>query len=211
MHRLFIIGAGGHGKVIADIAMKCGYREIAFFDDNAKGECMGIPIKGKCGDTQQYADKESDFIIAIGNNKIRRMLADKLQLNWVTLIHPSAQIGINVKLGAGTVVMANAVINPSASVGSHCIVNTAAIVEHDNVLEDFVHISPNAALGGTVHIGQQTHIGIGATVKNNVTITSCCTIGAGAVVTKDITETGIYTGIPARKKCIIKNSSRKAP
>ena len=96
--------------------------------------------------------------------------------------------------------MAGAVINACASVGEHCIINTRAVVEHDNVIEDYVHISPNAALGGTVRVGEQTHIGIGASVRNNIEICEGCIIGAGAAVVKNMTESGTYVGVPARVK-----------
>ena len=95
--------------------------------------------------------------------------------------------------------MANACINSSANIGKHCIINTGAIVEHDNQLEDYVHISPNATLCGTVKIGESTHIGAGVTVKNNINVTRNCTIGAGAVVVKNIEKEGIYVGVPAKK------------
>ena len=95
--------------------------------------------------------------------------------------------------------MANAVINPCASVGRHCIINTAAVVEHNDRLGDWVHISPRAALGGTVTVGDMTHIGIGAAVRNNTDICGGCVIGAGAAVVKSITEVGTYAGVPARR------------
>ena len=95
--------------------------------------------------------------------------------------------------------MANACINSSARIGKHCIINTGAIIEHDNIIENFVHISPNSALGGTVRIGENTHIGIGSVVKNNITICKNCTVGAGAVVVKNIEKEGTYIGVPAKK------------
>ncbi len=200
MHnRLVIIGAGGHGKVVADIALKNGYTNICFADDNVTAECMGFPILCTSADVALHNDGETDFVIAVGNNTIRKKIATRCNLPWATLIHPSAQIGTNVTLGAGTVVMAGAVINPCTWVGCHCIINTCAIVEHDNVIEDFAHISPNAALGGTVLVGEGAHIGIGATVKNNIKICGLCTVGAGAVVVNDITEPSIYIGVPAKK------------
>ena len=96
--------------------------------------------------------------------------------------------------------MANSCINSSAKIGKHCIINTGAIIEHDNIIEDYVHISPNATLGGTVKIGESTHVGIGSIVKNNITICKNCTIGAGAVVVKNILEEGTYVGVPARER-----------
>lgn len=200
MKRLIIIGAGGHGKVVADIAMKCGYKRISFVDDNTTGIYMEYPILGTCEVLQEYNDGETDFVLAVGNNKIRQNLAERLDLPWTTLVHPSAQIGTHVCLGTDTVVMAGAIINPGTAVGKHCIINTHAVVEHDCHLSDYVHISPNAALGGTVHIGAGCHIGIGATVKNNVTICEDCVIGAGAVVVGDVPEPGTYVGVPAHRR-----------
>ena len=197
--RLIIIGAGGHGKVVADTAMRIGYTEISFVDDGVMGECMGLPIIGTTEILKDLNDGRTDFVIGVGNNQIRKRIAESHPVNWVTLIHPSAQIGSHVTIGTGTVVMAGVVINACAQIGEHCIINTSAVIEHDNILEDYVHISPRAVLGGTVHIGGLTHVGIGATVKNNTHICEGCTIGAGAVVVKDITESDVYVGIPAKK------------
>ncbi len=200
MNKLIIIGAGGHGKVIADNALKNGYTDISFIDDSVTGDVMGFPVVGTGSEIDRFNDADTDFIIGIGSNAVRKAIAKEHQLNWVSIIHPSAQIAFNAKIGKGTAVMANAVINACASVGEHCIINTAAVIEHDNVIEDYAHISPNAALGGTVRIGELTHIGIGATVKNNINIYSECIVGAGAVVVKDINEPGVHIGVPAIKK-----------
>ncbi len=197
--RLIIIGAGGHGKVVSDIAARNGYSDICFVDDKAVGDCMGYPIIGKCAQLDEFNDGKTEFVIAVGGNSTRKHIAESYDLNWATLIHPSAQIGSHVTIGEGAVVMANAVINACASIGKHCIVNSGAIVEHDNVLGDYVHISPRAALGGTVTVGDGTHIGIGATVKNNIEICGKCLIGAGAVVVDNIVDSGIYVGVPAKK------------
>jgi sugar O-acyltransferase (sialic acid O-acetyltransferase NeuD family) len=199
MNRLIIVGAGGHGKVIADNALKNGYTDICFVDDKSIGDCMGFPIVGGCADLNKLNNGKTDFIIGIGNSAIRKKIAEEYDINWVTLIHPSAQIAVNVSIGRGTVVMAGAVVNVCATVGEQCIINTCAVVEHDNVIEDYVHISPNVALGGTVFVGKSTHIGIGASVCNNINICGDCMIGAGAVVSKNIVESGTYIGVPARK------------
>lgn len=199
-NRLVIIGAGGHGKVIADIALKIGYTNIAFADDNAVGSCMNYPIICKSTNIELQNDGNTDFVIAVGDNAIRKRIAEEHNVNWVTLIHPSAQIGADVKMGVGTVVMAGAVVNSCATIGEHCIINSSAVIEHENVIEDYVHISPRVALGGAVHVGKGTHIGIGASVKNNLEICENCTIGAGAVVVKNIKEPATYIGIPAKIK-----------
>lgn len=198
-NRLIIIGAGGHGKVIADNALKNGYTDIRFLDDHATGACMGFPIIGTAEDIPQFDDGKTDFLIGVGSNAVRKRIAEEYNLNWVTLIHPSAQIGINVSIGKGTVVMAGSIINSCTTIGEHCIINTGTIVEHDNVIGDYVHLSPGAALGGTVRVETQTHVGIGAVVRNNIEICEMCTIGAGAVVVKNIDHGGTYVGVPAKE------------
>ena len=196
---LVVIGAGGHGKVVADNALRNGYVNIYFLDDNAVGSCMGFSIVGKCSEIEKMNDGNTDFVIGIGNNAIRKVIAERYDVKWATLIHPSAQIAANTSIGEGSVIMAGAVVNACATVGKHCIVNTGAIVEHDNVLENYVHISPSATLGGAVHIGEQTHVGIGSTVINNINVCDSCIIGAGATVIRDINDKGTYVGVPARK------------
>lgn len=204
MHKkVIIIGAGGHAKVIADIIEKSGDEVVGFLDDNKENGATVIKNYKVIGDLNNrfamaVTKKDVEFIIAIGDNKKREEISHSPNLKFYTAIHPSAQIGIDVNIGEGSVIMANSVINSSVQIGKHCIVNTGAIVEHDNIIEDFVHISPNASLGGTVKIGESTHLGIGSIVKNNITICKNCTIGAGAVVVKDILEEGTYVGVPAR-------------
>ncbi len=193
---LIIIGAGGHAKVIADIALKSGYDILGFLDDGKTGTFFGFPVLGSISDINKYSVKT---IIAIGDNGLRAKIAKQFNADFAVLIHPSAQIASDVTLGAGTVVMANAVINASARIGKHCIINTGVVIEHDDVIGDYVHISPNATVCGTVKIGDMSHIGAGAVVKNNVSITDNTTVGIGAAVTKNIENPGIYVGIPVRK------------
>lgn len=201
--KVVIIGAGGHAKVIADIIKKSGDEIIGFLDDNKKKGTNIIKEYKVLGDFNNrfplaIANSDYEFIIAIGDNKKREEISHSPNLKFYTAIHPSAQMGLDVEIQEGTVIMANACINSSAKIGKHCIINTGAIIEHDNIIEDFVHISPNVALGGTVKIGKSTHVGIGSTIKNNITICENCKIGAGAVVVKDIKEEGTYVGVPAK-------------
>lgn len=201
--KVVIIGAGGHAKVIADIIEKSGDEIVGFLDDNKEIGTTIIKEYKVIGDlNNRFAmavTKENlEFIIAIGDNKKREEISHSPNLKFYTAIHPSAQMGLDVEIQEGTVIMANACINSSAKIGKHCIINTGAIIEHDNIIEDFVHISPNVALGGTVKIGKSTHVGIGSTIKNNITICEKCKIGAGAVVVKDIKEEGTYVGVPAK-------------
>ncbi len=196
--KIVIIGAGGHGKVIADIAGKNGYEEIVFLDDNAAiRSCGRYPVIGPSSDAQTM---DADLIVGIGDAGIRRRIQETLdEKHLVTLIHPQAVIAEDVTIGKGSVVMAGAVINPGAEIGKGCIINTCASVDHDCKLGDFVHISAGSHIGGASAIGDQTFVGIGVTVSNQVEITQGCIIGAGAVVIRNIEEAGTYIGVPARK------------
>ena len=194
--RLVIIGASGHGKVIADIAVRNRYENIVFLDDDEDvRECAGFPVIGK---TCEARNIDGDKIVAIGNAKIRERIQSELE-NVVTLIHPAAVISRRVEISEGSVVMAGVVINSDAVIGKGCIINTGASVDHDCKIEDFAHISVGAHVAGTCCISRRTWIGAGATVSNNVNICGDCMIGAGAVVIKDIDKPGTYVGSPARK------------
>jgi sugar O-acyltransferase (sialic acid O-acetyltransferase NeuD family) len=201
--KLIIIGASGHGKVVADIAIKMNkWQNITFLDDDESIKTsMGLEVIGKTADAFTYKE-EADFFVAIGNNAFRERVKENLikeGLNVVSLIHPSAVIGTDVEIGIGTAVMAGVVINSSSRIGKGCIINTSSILDHDNVIEDYVHISPGVNIAGTVKVGKGSWIGIGSVVSNNVNICSGCKVGAGAVVVKDITEPGTYVGVPVRK------------
>ncbi len=197
---VIIIGAGGHGKVIADVVLSSGDKVKGFLDDEAdlQGKSVAeIPVLGVTADYKNFLDCE--FVIAVGNPYVREKISD-LPVKWYTAIHPNAVVSsLGVEIGEGTVVMANAVVNPCAKIGKHCIINTGAIVEHDNVLDDFVHLSPNCVLAGTVKVGKSTHIGAGSCTKQVLNIASDCVFGAGSVIVKDITESGTYAGVPVRR------------
>ena len=193
MKRLVILGASGHGRVAADIAGKNGYDSIAFLDDTKK-TCGRYPVMGE---SARFSEYDCDFFVAIGNPQVRRRMQEMLLTagkQVTTLIHPSAVIGEDVTLGAGTLVAAGAVINPGAVIGRHSNIYPVSCV-----LEDFVHIAVGAHVAGTVSVGAGTWIGAGATVSNNLQICGGCMIGAGAVVIKSITESGTYVGVPAEK------------
>jgi len=201
--KLIIIGASGHGKVVADIAIKMNkWQSIAFLDDDESIKTsMGLEVIGKTAVAVTYKD-EADFFVAIGSNATREKIQEKLMdegLNLVSLVHPSAVIGTDVEVDIGTAVMAGVVINSSSRIGKGCIINTSSSLDHDNLIEEYVHISPGASLAGTVKVGKGSWLGIGSIVSNNVNICSGCKVGAGAVVVKDITEPGTYVGVPVRR------------
>lgn len=198
MKKLGIVGASGHGRVIADIAMRNGYEEIVFFDDNRSiSKCGNYPV---IGNTANVKMANFDIIIGIGNADIRRRIQELVPTErLVTLIHPGAVVAEDVVIGAGTVVMAGAVINPGTHIGKGCIINTCSSVDHDCEIEDYVHIAVGSHLCGNVSVGSGTWIGAGVTVSNNVSIWKDCMIGAGAVIVKNIDFPGTYIGVPARK------------
>lgn len=197
-----IIGAGGHAKVIADIITKSNDNVIGFLDDNLdiqnKTIYLNKTVLGTTKDIDKY--KEYYFVIGIGNNNIRENIANSYDLKWYTAIHPNAIIANEVSIEEGSVAMAGSIINTGTKIGKHCIINTKSSLDHDNIIENYVHISPGATLAGTVHIKEKTWICAGATIINNIAIAKNNIIGAGSVVIKDINkEDSIYVGVPARR------------
>lgn len=189
-----IVGASGHGRVIADIVQACNDTIVGFLDDDENKETLG-----KIADWEKYKDNE--FIIGIGDSEIRERISGMMDgVRWYTAIHPSAIVSSTAIIGEGTAIMPNAVVNAGSIIGRHTIINSGAIVEHDNQIGDFSHISVGAKLGGTVNIGNHTWVGIGAVVGNNKSVCGNCIIGAGAVVVKDIMEAGVYLGVPAKRR-----------
>ncbi len=203
MKSIAIMGASGHCKVIAEIALQNGYDSIVFVDKNPSIEMLGeYLVADEDADLDIFIKAGYDFVVGIGDAKIRskvqQMLVEK-GANIVTLVHPTASIAFDSELGIGTVVMARAVVNPGSKVGDGCIINTCASVDHDNVIGDFAHISVGAHTAGNVTIGDYTWLGIGAVVSNNISICADAFIGAGAAVVKDIVKPGKYAGVPAKK------------
>lgn len=201
--KLLIIGASGHGKVVADIAIKMKkWNNIVFLDDDKSiKSSMGLKVIGKSADVFKHI-YDFDIFIAIGNNITREAIQEKIEAKGVNipiLIHPNAVIGEQVELGGGTVIMAGVIINCCTNIGKGCIINTGSTIDHDNIIEDYVHISPGVNLAGTVKIGRGSWLGIGSKVSNNINIISDCKVGAGTIVIKDIIKSGTYVGIPARR------------
>lgn len=200
MKDVIIIGTGGHAKVIADIVLSARDHLVGFLtSDEGIDSFMGWPVLGRDTEYDKFMDRH--FVIAIGNPVVRERLSNSMDcVKWYTAIHPSASISaIHTLIGDGSVIMANAVVNPYTRIGNHCIINSNATVEHDNWIADFAHISVGAKLAGTVKIGKRTWIGAGATVSNGLSVCQDCMIGAGAVVVKNIELPGTYVGIPAHK------------
>ena len=206
MNRLLLWGAGGHGKVVLDVARSTrAFEIIAFIDDSADGEpatFCGCDVLGNPGLLKSLAGPGySSFVASIGDNSTRaacfaRALAGGL--TPATLIDPSAVISPSAKIGPGTVVMPRAVVNAGAVLGQDCIVNTGAIVEHDCIIGDHVHLAPGSILGGGVEVHAFAVVGLGAAVLPGAEIGEGAVVGAGAVVLEKVPPGVTVAGVPAR-------------
>jgi len=204
MSALLIVGAGGHGKVVAETAELLNRWDSIVFADDKFPELVNIgkwPIVSRVSFFDLEKKGFTDFVVAVGNNNTRLQIQRGLLgsgLSPVSITHPSSIISPTVKLGGGTVVFANAVVNADTVVGDACIINTAASVDHDCVLGDGVHISPGARLAGEVRVGNGSWLGIGASVIQCINIGQNVVVGAGAAVVSDIPDGVIAKGVPAR-------------
>ena len=203
MKSLAIIGAGGNGKVVADIAAILGWIKIEFFDRNwpERDKNGQWPIVGKDTEISNFFRNYDGVFVAIGENKkrgefIKTLL--RLKVNIVNLVHPSAIISSTVKFGVGIVIMPGVVVNIDVKIGSGVILNTNSSVDHDCVLDSNVHLSPGVTLAGNVSVGKNSWVGIGASVKENLCIGNNVVVGAGAVVLTDIKDKSKVIGIPAK-------------
>lgn len=193
MKKLGIFGAGGHAKVVIEIAELNNVDNIYLYEDNkSRSSLFGYSILDNLS-------TEDSCIIAVGSNKSRKYISEKLKNTFIKLFHPNANISKRASLGTGTVVMAGASINSDVKIGKHCIINTNASIDHDCILSDFVHISPNVGLAGNVSIDEGTHIGIGANVIPNIKIGKWCIIGAGAIIISDVPDYSVIVGNPGRE------------
>jgi sugar O-acyltransferase (sialic acid O-acetyltransferase NeuD family) len=199
MNKLAILGLGGHGRVVADIANECGWKTIDFYDKNNK---IGVKNSASQEDFFEKSHTYNGVFVSIGQNDLREEAIIKLKksgANIVNIIHPSVYIGSNVSLGVGIVAMPRVVINTSCRIGDGIILNTGCTIDHDCILENYSHISPGVNIAGNVSIGCNTWIGINASINNNISLGSNITVGAGAAVISDIKNNLTVAGIPARK------------
>lgn len=194
--KLAIIGAGGHGKVVGEIAFLNQYKVIDFFDDRARDiKSYPFNIIDTFSNIKVYLNNYDVFFVAIGDNRIR---GEKIQ--WlkqhnmvvISLVHPKSTISKFSFIGQGTCVMANAVINPGASIKEGVIINTSASIDHDCVVNDYAHISPNCSLSGNVNVGKFTHLGTGTSVHPGINIGNNVNTGIGSKVYKDISDDKVF-------------------
>lgn len=193
---MHIIGAGGHAKVIVDIINLISNKiQGVWVENNIDDNFLTYPL----GDLTNFKLIESkEYIIAIGNNYVRKRIAKELLKSTLVAIHPSSVLANSATVGIGTVCMANTTINADSVIGEHVIINTNASVDHDCKIANFVHISPQVGIAGNVEIGEGTHVGIGACVIQDIKIGKWVTIGAGAVIINDVPDYAVVVGNPGK-------------
>jgi sugar O-acyltransferase (sialic acid O-acetyltransferase NeuD family) len=201
---LYILGAGGHARAVADVVQRHQlFDSIYFLDDrfSDQNEFECRRMVGTCLDFRQFLSDANAFFVAIGDNTTRRRFFDLMQIDGARLpaVLCSPFISSSAGLGAGTLVMPGAIINADARVGDNVIVNSGAIVEHDCIIGDHSHVAPGSIMTGGAQLGSLVTLGAGAVVCPGISICDGVALGAGAVVTKDITEPGRYLGAPAKR------------
>ena len=213
--QVVIYGAGGHGRVVAEIIDQVGdWSIVGFVDDDPalEGSRIGAyPVLGDRRVLQSLRERGVDrCIIAIGSNSARRQLAalvNGLRFELITVIDPGAHISAGAVIGEGSVVEACSVVKTGSSVGRVAIINSCVSIGHDTILAEGVHVSPGASIAGWVEIGEGTHIGMGASVIARVKIGKNVAVGANAAVIRDLPDNVVAVGVPAR---IIKEGPAQA-
>lgn len=198
--RAYVLGAGGHARVVVSALEAVGTTVAGLFDDDPArtgADVDGVPVLGRLADRLPL---DAPLVLAVGSNATRARLAALLdgQVAWATVVHPTAWVHRTATLGPGTVVFAGAVVQPGTTVGAHGIVNTGACIDHDGRLGDFVHVAPGCHLAGTVTLGDGVFCGVGASIVPGVTVGAWTTVGAGGVVVGDLPEKVVAVGVPAR-------------
>jgi UDP-N-acetylbacillosamine N-acetyltransferase len=204
--RVFIYGAGGHAKVVAEVLRLNGHQVAGFIDgvnvDRKGADFYGSKILGGdevLGDLLRAGIKK--FVVGFGDNRHRLKAAERLKamgFELLTALHPNAVCAADVLIGEGTVVASGAVVGPSSRIGRNAIVNTQASLDHDCVVGDGAHVGPGAIVTGVVEVGECAWIGAGAVIADHKSIGAEAIVGAGAVVVKDVPEAVIVMGVPAR-------------
>lgn len=197
--RVVVLGAGGHAKVVIATLQAAGWEVVGVFDDDQAtwgGELLGLPVRGPI-----EAARDVDpvgAVVAVGRNRERQAVAERVEMPWISVVHPSAVVHESVRLGPGTVVFAGAVIQPDTVVGAHAILNTGASIDHDCRLGDFVHVAPGVRLAGGLVVEEGALLGIGSAIVPGIHVGAWATVGAGAVVVRNVACGATVMGVPAR-------------
>lgn len=196
---VIVIGAGGHAKVTIATLRAAGFEIAAAYDDDPlrwESRVLGIPVLGPLARLEGLSGRRG--VIGIGNGHVRRELAARFDLEWVTVVHPRAHVAPEAEIGPGTVVFAGAVIQPGTRIGAHAAINTAASVDHDCDIGDFVHVAPGTHVAGNVRVEEGAFLGIGSRVIPGVRIGAWATLGAGGTAIRDLPPYVVAVGTPAR-------------
>lgn len=194
---LCLYGAGGHAKVVLEIAEELNIPIEGVIDEN---ENILFLLGYKVCRNYDAINPKLTLILSIGSNSIRKKLAERFhKKTFISLLHPKGFISKRAEIDVGTVVMAGVSINSSVKIGKHVIINTNSSIDHDCIIGDYVHVAPNASLAGGISVGEGTFIGIGACVKQDIKIGKWAIIGAGSVVVADVSDYSTVLGNPARK------------
>lgn len=200
MKEVHIIGCGGHGRVLAEAAYASGMKVVAFWDDRESTwgtELMGIPIRGPIHSIAEIPDAQA--IIAIGDNRSRKRIADSLPtVQWANIIHPFTTLARDVQLETGIVICAGVVVQPGAKIAAHAILNTSCSVDHDCKIGRYSQISPGCHLAGGVIVGEGAMLGTGCSVIPLRTIGDWSIVGAGGAVVRDVPTGSKVLGVPAK-------------
>lgn len=210
--RLLIVGASGHGRVVADCAAALDrWTEIVFFDDRHPDLDRNFkwPVRGRSATVPEAANADDEIFVAVGNCAARMAMLSRfrdMDLRLATLIHPAASVSPDTKIECGSIVVAGAVVNIGAAIGLGGIINTGSSVDHDCILGSGVHVCPGARLAGDVCVGDRSWIGIGAAVRQGIRIGADVVVGAGAAVVTDISDGLTVAGVPARPLAVLRHN-----
>lgn len=211
MKDLYIIGAGGFGKEVAWLVERINETEKTwnikgFIDDTkSRGDShAGYSVVGDERFLKEIAEhREVYAVCAVGAAQARKQIVERLKdskVRFATVIDPSVVIANRVKVGEGAIICANSVLAVDSSIGNHVVINISSVIGHDDIIEDFVTVHPSVNVSGNVTVGNTSELGTGTRIIPGKTIAPNTIVGAGAVVIKNITESGTYVGVPAKKK-----------
>jgi sugar O-acyltransferase (sialic acid O-acetyltransferase NeuD family) len=215
--KLIVFGAGGHGQVVADVAIQAGWSVAGFVDDRLGTDStagLKFPILGDRAWLASAPKSDYHVALGIGDNYARGSVAEFLRsqaIQIATIISPSAVLSPTARIGAGTVVMHGAVVNVMAVIGEGVIINTCAVVEHHANIGMYAHISPNSTLGGGVEVGNFAQVALGSTVLPFLRIGNRSILGAGSVAIRAVPDDVVAFGVPARRQRSTAQKPSKPP